>query len=199
MHTQHPGPAGRPGAAITQGAQVMHVQVCRRLRQALGRRPHKCAAAAGAYHRLSTHPTLFPPGCVQNAITSSLTYQRCLAHSGKERLACQLDKAMANVGALLAEQVAKVAVEVDPRVSGDAGRQRPRQQQLRQRQRPSLRASQPGVSRRVGCSHRHDVQLSVEPARPPARPAHPAHRAASRAAAAPPALQPPSPPRPSSC
>ncbi|GBG00054.1 transaldolase [Raphidocelis subcapitata] len=54
------------------------------------------------------------------AIENSLKYDKCLSLSGDARSSCQLDKAMANVGAMLAGQVeGRVATELDPRLAND--------------------------------------------------------------------------------
>lgn len=59
---------------------------------------------------------------LQNAIEASLNYDKCLAHKGDARLSCQLDKAMTNLGTLLANQVeGRVCTEIDPRLANDAG------------------------------------------------------------------------------
>jgi len=56
----------------------------------------------------------------QNAISASLNYDKCLQAEGDARLNCQLDKAMANVGAILASQVeGRICTEVDPRLAKD--------------------------------------------------------------------------------
>eukprot|EP00775_Hariotina_reticulata_P006335 gene6335-6569_t len=56
----------------------------------------------------------------QNAIAASLNYDKCLQLKGDARLSCQLDKALANVGALLANEVeGRVCTEVDPRLAND--------------------------------------------------------------------------------
>jgi hypothetical protein len=58
----------------------------------------------------------------QNAIEASLNYDKCLALRGDDRLSCQLDKALTNVGALLAGQVeGRVCTEIDPRLAHDKG------------------------------------------------------------------------------
>ncbi|KIY99632.1 transaldolase [Monoraphidium neglectum] len=55
-----------------------------------------------------------------NAIENSLTYDKCLQLQGAERASCQLDKALANVGSMLAQQVeGRVATELDPRLAHD--------------------------------------------------------------------------------
>lgn len=55
-----------------------------------------------------------------NAVENSLAYDKCLQLQGDARAACQLDKAMANVGAMLAKQVeGRVATELDPRLAND--------------------------------------------------------------------------------
>lgn len=57
----------------------------------------------------------------QNAIEASLNYDKCLAHKGDARLTCQLDKALTNVGSLLAGRVeGRVCTEIDPRLANDA-------------------------------------------------------------------------------
>lgn len=59
----------------------------------------------------------------QNAIEASLNYDKCLAHKGDARLTCQLDKALTNVGSLLANQVeGRVCTEIDPRLAKNAGK-----------------------------------------------------------------------------
>lgn len=63
--------------------------------------------------------------CVQNAVEASLNYDKCLSHKGDARLTCQLDKALVNVGSLLASQVeGRVCTEIDPRLANDTGEQR---------------------------------------------------------------------------
>lgn len=55
-----------------------------------------------------------------NAIENSLTYDRCLKLTGGARATCQMDKALANVGSMLAQQVeGRVATELDPRLADD--------------------------------------------------------------------------------
>lgn len=59
---------------------------------------------------------------VQNAIEASLNYDKCLQHKGDARFNCQLDKALTNVGSLLAGKVeGRVCTEIDPRLANDAG------------------------------------------------------------------------------
>lgn len=59
---------------------------------------------------------------VQNAIAVASVYDKCRALTGKDRIACQLDKAIVNVGSVLAGRVAgRVSIEVDPRISKDTG------------------------------------------------------------------------------
>ena len=54
------------------------------------------------------------------AIEHGIQYDKCQAESDK--LACILDKALANVGAIFAGQVeGRVSTEVDPRVAYDTG------------------------------------------------------------------------------
>ncbi|WIA08686.1 hypothetical protein OEZ85_008111 [Tetradesmus obliquus] len=56
----------------------------------------------------------------QNAIAASLNYDKCLAQKGDARLSCQLDKALTNVGSLLANQVeGRICTEIDPRLAKD--------------------------------------------------------------------------------
>lgn len=56
----------------------------------------------------------------ENAIKTSLNYDKCLAKTGDARLSCQLDKALANVGALLATEVeGRVCTEIDSRLAND--------------------------------------------------------------------------------
>lgn len=55
-----------------------------------------------------------------------MNYDKCLAHKGDARLTCQLDKALTNVGSLLASRVeGRVCTEIDPRLANDAGMQVP--------------------------------------------------------------------------
>ncbi|KAI8471274.1 MAG: hypothetical protein J3K34DRAFT_458401 [Monoraphidium minutum] len=55
-----------------------------------------------------------------NAIENSRNYEKCLALKGADRASCQLDKALANVGSMLAQQVeGRVATELDPRLADD--------------------------------------------------------------------------------
>ncbi len=59
----------------------------------------------------------------QNAIAASLNYDACRSLSGEERLSCQLDKALVNVGGMLAGTVeGRVCTEIDPRLAKDKGR-----------------------------------------------------------------------------
>ena len=54
------------------------------------------------------------------AIEHGIQYDKCKTDSDK--LACILDKALANVGAIFAEQVdGRVSTEVDPRAAYDTG------------------------------------------------------------------------------
>lgn len=57
----------------------------------------------------------------ENAIAAALSYEKCLAvKAGAARTNCQLDKALANVGAMLAKEVAgRVCTEIDPRMAND--------------------------------------------------------------------------------
>lgn len=56
----------------------------------------------------------------QNAIEASLAFDGCRALSGDARASCQLDKALTNVGALLAGTVeGRVCTEIDPRLAND--------------------------------------------------------------------------------
>lgn len=56
----------------------------------------------------------------QNAIAASLNYDACRSLSGEERLSCQLDKALVNVGGMLAGTVeGRVCTEIDPRLAKD--------------------------------------------------------------------------------
>jgi transaldolase len=55
------------------------------------------------------------------AVAAAVAFDRCAKFSGDARLACQLNKAFANVGALAADGVeGRVAVELDPRLADDA-------------------------------------------------------------------------------
>ena len=52
---------------------------------------------------------------VQAAIERALTYDKCLRLGGQDRLACFLDRATINVGAMFAKQVqGRVSTEVQP-------------------------------------------------------------------------------------
>eukprot|EP01025_Chloroclados_australasicus_P008794 TRINITY_DN1323_c0_g1_i1.p1 TRINITY_DN1323_c0_g1~~TRINITY_DN1323_c0_g1_i1.p1 ORF type:complete len:430 (-),score=38.34 TRINITY_DN1323_c0_g1_i1:327-1502(-) len=54
----------------------------------------------------------------KNAIVTARTYQKCVGMDEESTLSCQYDKALANVGALFAEQVSgRVSVEVCPQAS----------------------------------------------------------------------------------
>lgn len=94
----------------------------------LGMRPYQvsCSAICLCDPPVCPSPWLWPDWFLlllspQNAISASLNYSRCLALSGNDRLACQLDKAMANVGAMLAAEVeGRVCTEVDPRLCNDS-------------------------------------------------------------------------------
>ena len=51
-------------------------------------------------------------------------YDKCALETGDARLACQLDKALVNVGALFLEKVeggGRVITEIDPRLAYDTG------------------------------------------------------------------------------
>ena len=52
-----------------------------------------------------------------------MRYDKCAAlEAGNARLACELDKALANVGTLFAQQVqGRVSTEVDPRLAYNQG------------------------------------------------------------------------------
>ena len=53
------------------------------------------------------------PSLVQAAIERALTYDKCLRLEGQDRLACFLDRATINVGAMFAKQVqGRVSTEV---------------------------------------------------------------------------------------
>ncbi len=61
---------------------------------------------------------------LQTAIERARVYDKCAAKTGGAKLACQLDKALVNVGALFASQVegnGRVSTEVDPRLAHDTG------------------------------------------------------------------------------
>lgn len=76
---------------------------------------------------------------LQNAVMHAMAYPKCAAapHPA-QKLSCQLDKALVNVGALLAEQVSgRVCTEIDPRLAGDKGA---RLERFRQRPVPLLDA-----------------------------------------------------------
>jgi transaldolase len=54
------------------------------------------------------------------AVSAAVAYDRCASLKGDAKLACQLDKAFANVAALAADGVSgRVAVELDPRLARD--------------------------------------------------------------------------------
>ncbi|KAK9823006.1 hypothetical protein WJX81_005539 [Elliptochloris bilobata] len=56
------------------------------------------------------------------AIEHAITFDRCSALPADRKLACQLDKATVNVGALFAQKVAgRVSTEVDPRLAYNTG------------------------------------------------------------------------------
>lgn len=61
--------------------------------------------------------------CLQTAIERAMRYDKCAAlEAGGARLACELDKALANVGTLFAQQVqGRVSTEVDPRLAYNQG------------------------------------------------------------------------------
>ena len=63
----------------------------------LGRRAPPRHAASASTSRAQRHHARTPPPTPQNAIESSLTYDKCLALTGAARATCQLDKALANV------------------------------------------------------------------------------------------------------
>lgn len=53
-------------------------------------------------------------------------YDKCAMATGEARLACQLDKALVNVGSLFLERVegdGRVSTEVDPRLAYNTGTQ----------------------------------------------------------------------------
>lgn len=56
----------------------------------------------------------------ENAIATALAYDKCAVLSGDARVSCELDKALANVGAMFATQVeGRVCTEVDPRLANN--------------------------------------------------------------------------------
>lgn len=58
---------------------------------------------------------------MQMAIEHGIQYDKCHLETGSN-LACMLDKALANVGSIFAEQVeGRVSTEVDPRHAYDTG------------------------------------------------------------------------------
>lgn len=65
----------------------------------------------------------FPFGALQVAIERALQFDVCQAfETGEEKLACEMDKALVNLGSLFAKQVAgRVSTEIDPRVAHDTG------------------------------------------------------------------------------
>ena len=78
-------------------------------------------ALCGRSHAAYLIPLTIIDAPLQNAITASLNYDKCLALQGDAKLGCQLDKAMANVGAILAGQVeGRICTEVDPRLAKDS-------------------------------------------------------------------------------
>lgn len=92
--------------------------------------PRRAPAARGAC-RLPRRPSIThspPPPPVfkrtapQIAIEQAKYFDRCKALPGSERTACQIDKALVNLGALFLEKVeGRVSTEVDPRVANDTG------------------------------------------------------------------------------
>ena len=116
----------RGGAAVKLRSPTLPCTLCTTLPAAFA------ASFNSPTHKLSPSR---PPLCVvwrhcscwgcfgpQNAIEASLNYDKCLAHKGEARLTCQLDKALTNVGSLLASQVeGRVCTEIDPRLAKDAG------------------------------------------------------------------------------
>ena len=61
---------------------------------------------------------------MQRAIERARVYDKCSAAAEPARLACQMDKALVNVGALFLERVAgsgRVSTEVDPRLAYSTG------------------------------------------------------------------------------
>ena len=63
-------------------------------------------------------------GASQTAIERARVYDKCALELGDARLACQLDKALVNVGALFLERVeggGRVSTEVDPRLAYNTG------------------------------------------------------------------------------
>jgi len=56
----------------------------------------------------------------KSAVAGAVAYDKCKAYEGDQRVNCQLDKAMVNVGSILAAKVeGRVSTEVDPRISND--------------------------------------------------------------------------------
>lgn len=65
-------------------------------------------------------PLVFAP---QSAVAGALAYDKCLIEVKDLRIACQLDKAIVNVGSILAGTVeGRVSTEVDPRLADDTGK-----------------------------------------------------------------------------
>lgn len=57
----------------------------------------------------------------ENAIATAVNFDQCSTLSGSDKLACQLDKALTNVGAIFAGEVSgRVCTEVDPRLANNA-------------------------------------------------------------------------------
>ena len=60
----------------------------------------------------------------QTAIERARVYDKCAAKTSDAKLACQLDKALVNVGAFFANEVegnGRVSTEIDPRLAHDTG------------------------------------------------------------------------------
>ena len=59
---------------------------------------------------------------MQIAIEQAKYYDKCTALTGGDKTACQIDKALVNLGALFLEKVeGRVSTEVDPKVARDTG------------------------------------------------------------------------------
>ena len=70
------------------------------------------------------------PAAAQTAIERGRVYDKCALAVGEARLACQMDKALVNVGALFLERVeggGRVSTEVDPRLAYNTGARAPAQ------------------------------------------------------------------------
>ena len=59
---------------------------------------------------------------MQNAINGAIAYDACKDLEGKARYNCQLERALVNVGSIMAKRVeGRVSTEIDPRLAHDTG------------------------------------------------------------------------------